>query len=185
MPMFTIDDVLIDDGIQGAQFCCDLALCRGACCVDGELGAPVMKQEAAFLRKIASGVIQNLPEKNARSIKRYGCLEMYRGDLFTRTIEDRECVFAVPDKGMTLCAIEDQKPISCRLFPIRIKKKLGLDYLVYERHAMCRHAVKNGIDKSTLLVDFVGRALIQRFGLPWYERLKDLLANSPIDYARS
>lgn len=182
--MLAIDDVLIDGRIPTALFCCDLALCKGACCVEGELGAPILKEEADSLHEAVSFVREILPEKNARYIKRNGCLEMYQGDLYTRTIEGRECVFAYRDKGITFCAIESRKPLSCRLFPIRIKKKFGLDYLVYERHAMCRQAVKKGIEKSVPLVDYIGGALVERYGLSWYSRLKDLLANSPINYAR-
>ncbi|UZJ42640.1 DUF3109 family protein [Prosthecochloris sp. SCSIO W1101] len=182
--MLAIDDVLIDDGVPGAFFSCDLVLCKGACCVEGELGAPVLEEEAESLREITGTVSEKLPEKNRRYIRRYGCLEIYQGNFYTRTIEGRECVFAFRDKEITFCAIEKRKPLSCRLFPIRIKKKFGLDYLVYERHAMCRQAVKGGIDKSVLLVDYVAEALIECYGLTWYRRLKDLLANSPMNYAR-
>lgn len=182
--MLAIDDVLIDDGVPGALFCCDLDACRGACCVEGELGAPVLQKEADSLREAVSLVRKKLPEKNTRYIRRNGCLEMYQGDLYTRTIEGRECVFAFREREKTLCAIENRKPLSCRLFPIRIKKKFGLDYLVYERHAMCRQAEKKGIENGVHLVDYVKGSLIERYGLSWYGRLKDLLANSPIDYAR-
>ncbi|WP_294343641.1 DUF3109 family protein [Prosthecochloris sp.] len=182
--MLAIDDVLIDDGIPGSFFSCDLASCKGACCVEGELGAPVLEKEAESLREIVGTLSQRLPEKNRRYIRRHGCLEIYRGSLYTRTMDGRECVFAFRDKDITLCAIEKRKPLSCRLFPIRIIKKFGLDYLVYERHAMCRQAVKEGIDKGVPLIDYVAEALIDRYGLTWYRRLKDLLANSPMNYAR-
>ena len=182
--MLAIGDVLIDEEVPGAFFCCDLDVCKGACCVEGELGAPVMKGEADSLREAVPLVRAMLPEKNVRYIKRNGCLEVYQGDLYTRTIEGRECVFAFRNGGITLCAIEKRKPLSCRLFPIRIKKKFGLDFLVVERHAMCRQARKKGIERQVPLVDYVREALIEYYGLSWYSRLKDLLANSPIHYAR-
>ncbi len=178
--MLAIDDVLIDDGIPGAFFCCDLDLCRGACCVEGELGAPVLQKEADSLQEAVSLFRERLPGKNTRYIRRNGCLELYQGDLYTRTIEGRECVFAYREKGITLCAIEQRKPLSCRLFPIRIKKKFGLDYLVYERHAMCKQAEKKGIENGVYLVDFLRESLIERYSLSWYGRLKELIANSPL-----
>lgn len=181
--MLAIDDVLIDGEVAGAKFSCDLALCRGACCVEGELGAPVMIGEAEKLREAALDARERLPEKNRRYIRRYDCLEIYQGSLYTRTMAGHECVFAFRDKEIAFCAIEERKPLSCRLFPIRIKKKFGLDYLVYERHAMCRQAVKKGIENNIQLVDYAGKALIERYGLSWYDRLKDLLANSPMNYA--
>lgn len=191
--MIAVQDVLIDDGIPGALFSCDLALCKGVCCVEGELGAPVAENEAEGILEAASQAARYLSEKNLRYIRRNGCLEVYGGEIFTRTIDGRECVFAFRNNaGLTLCAIEAgmtdkkksvQKPMSCRLFPIRIKKKFGMDYLVYEQHAMCRQARKNGFEKQMPLVDYVSGALIERYGVDWYGRLKELLANSSKYYA--
>ena len=182
--MLAIDDVLIDDDVLRTMFCCDIAQCKGACCVEGERGAPLLREEVQLLRDAVDKVGQFLPEKNIRHIKHNGCLEVYQGDIYTQTIEGLECVFAFRSDGITLCTIEARKPLSCRLFPIRIKKKFGLDYLVVERHAMCRHARKKGIERQVPLVDYVREALIEHYGLSWYSRLKDLLANSPIHYAR-
>ena len=186
--MLSVDDVLIDDGLLDARFRCDLFLCRGACCVEGELGAPVLPRERDDLLRAAQKLRQRLPEKNARYIARHGCLEHYRGDLFTRTVDGKECVFARRRGNITLCAIEEDflpaetpahKPLSCRLFPIRVRKKFGLDYLVYERHAMCRHAVQRGRETGTLLIDYVCGALVELYGMSWFNRLKEFQVNLP------
>ncbi|ASQ90444.1 hypothetical protein CHL67_05470 [Prosthecochloris sp. GSB1] len=184
--MLAIDDVLIDETLPDALFSCDIDLCGGACCVEGELGAPVLREEEEGLRDIARRLRRWLPEKNIRHISRYGCLEMYQGDLYTRTIGGRECVFAFRDGPTTLCAIETavsaglkgmRKPLSCRLFPVRVRKKFGLDYLVYEQHSMCRHARACGKETGTALVDYVRDALVERYGMPWFNRLKEFRAN--------
>ncbi len=186
--MLSVDDVLIGDGLLDAPFRCDLSRCRGACCVEGELGAPVLPHEREGLLRAAQELRPRLPEKNARHIARHGCIELYRGDLFTRTVDGKECVFARRRGEVTLCSIEEDalpaetpayKPLSCRLFPIRVRKKFGLDYLVYERHAMCRHAVRRGRETGTLLIDYVRGALVELYGVAWFNRLKEFRANLP------
>lgn len=181
--MLAIDDVLVDEGVRGAMFCCDLARCRGACCVEGELGAPVMKEEVETLEAIAGSAMTDIPERSRRYVSRNGFLEQYQGELFTRTIDDRECVFSFRKNGVTLCAIERGKPLSCRLFPVRIRKKFGMDYLVYEEHAMCHEARKKGTEHRIFLIDYVGHSLIEKYGASWFSRLQDLLSDSPLDYA--
>lgn len=181
--MLAVDDVLIDDGIRGAMFCCDLAGCRGACCVEGELGAPVMKEEVEALEAHTGNAMMKLPERSRRFIGRNGIVEEYQGELYTRTIDDRECVFALRKNGVALCAIESRKPLSCRLFPVRIRKKFGMDYLVYEQHTMCREARKKGKEKMVFLVDYVAESLIEKYGATWFSRLQDLLSDSSLDHA--
>ncbi|MCW8796714.1 MAG: DUF3109 family protein [Chlorobium sp.] len=182
--MLAVGEVLIDDGLASRMFCCDIMHCKGACCVEGELGAPVRQEEVAVLEKEAQKLNRHLSEKQRRYIRQNGLFEYYRGETYTQTMEGRECVFAYSSGGVTLCSIEEHKPLSCKLFPVRIKKKFGLDYLVVERHSMCEQAERNGLEKQMPVVDFLGDALIERYGLSWYTRLKDLLANSPIHYAR-
>ena len=100
-------------------------------------------------------------------------MELYQGVHYTRTVKSRECVFTVVRDGITLCAIEIafregllpfDKPISCRLFPIRVRKKFGLDYLVYEQHAMCRSAREAGREQGVRLIDYLTPSLTARFG---------------------
>ncbi|NEX14288.1 MAG: DUF3109 domain-containing protein [Prosthecochloris sp.] len=182
--MLAVGEVLIEDGFALRMFCCDIMHCKGACCVEGELGAPVRQEEVAVLEKEAQKLNRHLSEKQRQYIRQNGLFEYYRGEAYTQTMEGRECVFAYSSEGVTLCSIEEHKPLSCKLFPVRIKKKFGLDYLVVERHLMCEQAERNGIEKQIPVVDFLGDALIERYGLSWYTRLKDLLANSPIHYAR-
>lgn len=180
MSIISIGDVLVDRELIDAYFCCDLEACKGACCVEGELGAPIDFREECRLKEIAGPIHGSLPQKNNRYIHQHGCTELYQGSLYTRTIDSRECVFAFQKEGVTLCAIEaasaegiiaDDKPLSCRLFPIRVRKKFGLDYLVYEQHGMCRDARAHGMLRKIRLVDYVGDALTERYGRNWYESL--------------
>ncbi|ACF46206.1 conserved hypothetical protein [Prosthecochloris aestuarii DSM 271] len=182
MSIISVENVLVEKDVTTACFRCNLGLCHGACCVEGELGAPLKTEEVAALEDGVELLRDRLPEKNLRYIRRYGCIEVYQGDIYTRTIDGGECVFAVKNGTTTLCAIEEamldgvniaRKPLSCRLFPIRVRKKFGLDYLVYEQHYMCRHARKEGTQNSVLLVDFLKDVLEDAYGTSFYNRLKD------------
>lgn len=187
MSIVSIGEVLVDRSVLDARFSCSLELCGGACCVEGELGAPIDEQEAGFLESSAELLRPMLPERNIRYLRRHGCIELYQGSLYTRTIDGRECVFVFHENGMALCTVEAAwrqgelsatKPLSCRLFPIRVRKKFGLDYLVYEQHSMCRDARTQGAEKEIRLVDYVGSALVERYGRDWYMSLKEFVDSS-------
>lgn len=188
MSLVSIGNVLIDRAVLQAEFSCDLQQCRGACCVEGELGAPLSPEEAHLLETAPDELIRMLPDRNIRYLRRYGAAEVCQGTQYTRTIEGRECVYAVIQNGITLCAVEIafregvllfDKPLSCRLFPVRIRRKFGLDHLVYEQHHMCRSARKSGGERRTRLVDYIYRALEAAYGVEWAKSLKAFIDSSP------
>ncbi|NTV99219.1 MAG: DUF3109 family protein [Chlorobiaceae bacterium] len=189
MTMISIGDVLADQELLEARFSCDLDQCGGQCCIEGELGAPLTDREADQLMHPSEGLLRMLPEKNRKYFRRHGGVEVYQGRAYSRTVGNRECVFTRVEGGITSCAIETAfnegicpfpKPLSCRLFPIRVRKKLGLDYLVYERHAMCRKASEKGRELNMLLVDYVSKALEELYGKDWFVGLKQFVDSSPM-----
>lgn len=184
MSVVSVGEVLVDRAVLEARFSCPLEWCHGACCVEGELGAPIVESEARFLESSLDILRPLLPERNLRYLRKHGCTEIYQGDMYTRTIDGRECVFVVDEYGKALCSVESAwrkgllgatKPLSCRLFPVRVRKKYGLDYLVYEQHAMCREARRQGSEQGVMLVDYVGAALVERYGVDWYRSLKEFV----------
>ena len=187
MSIVSIGEVLVDRALLDARFSCPLESCRGACCIEGELGAPLHPREQASLEAAVEKLREVLPEKQLRHIRRHGCTELYQGNLYTRTVEGCECVFVEHRDGMALCAIEnawregllpENKPLSCRLFPIRVRKKFGLDYLVYEQHPMCREARCRGAEMDVPLIDYVGAALVELYGEEWFGSLKAFVDSS-------
>lgn len=187
MSLVSIGDVLVDRGVVDAFFSCDLHECRGKCCIEGELGAPLSEPEAGRLRNPPVELLRMLPEKSVKYLRRHGSAELYQGTHYTVTIDNRECVFACIRDGITFCAIEIafrdgmigfDKPLSCRLFPIRVRKKFGLDYLVYEQHAMCRSARKAGEEGRVKLIDYVHNALESLYGHDWVMSLKAFVDSS-------
>jgi Fe-S-cluster containining protein len=181
MSIVSIGDVLVDRSLLEARFCCPIESCRGACCIEGELGAPLYPREAAGLEAAAEALRNELPERNVRHINRHGCTEVYQGSLYTRTVDGGECVFVAWRDGVAVCAVEvawregrlaENKPLSCRLFPIRVRKKFGLDYLVYEQHHLCREARRLGAERNVRLIDYVGSPLVELYGEEWYRSLR-------------
>ncbi|NTW69127.1 MAG: DUF3109 family protein [Chlorobiaceae bacterium] len=181
MSLVSIGEVLVEKELLKAFFSCDLRECKGKCCVEGELGAPLTDAEAEELLHVPEEVLRMIPEKNLKYLRRHGAVETYQGQRYTRTIDNLECVFSCVRDGITFCALEiafqdglisNDKPVSCRLFPIRVRKKFGLDYLVYEQHSMCRSARKAGGELRIQLIDYVYRALAARYGSEWVASLK-------------
>jgi hypothetical protein len=187
MSLVSIGDVLVDKEVLTAFFSCDLHECKGKCCVEGELGAPLSDVEAEQLLDLPEELLRMLPEKNVKYLRRHGAVELYQGRQYSRTIDNRECVFTCVRDGITFCAIEIacregiigfDKPLSCRLFPIRVRKKFGLDYLVYEQHSMCRSARKAGGECKVQLIDYVRLALQSLYGVDWVVSLKAFVDSS-------
>jgi hypothetical protein len=188
MSLVSIGNVLADKELLEAFFMCDLALCSGCCCVEGELGAPLAEAEAELFRNPPEELVRMLPEKNRKYFRRHGGMEVYQGRAYTVTIGKKECVFSCIKDGITFCAVEIafregncpfDKPVSCRLFPIRVRKKFGLDYLVYEKHAMCRHGAEKGREEQVRLVDYVRHALEELYGNEWFMNMKLFVDSSP------
>ena len=187
MSLVSIGNVLVDKDVFQSFFSCDLHECKGACCVEGELGAPLSDNESKELQHLPVELLRMLPEKSVKYLHRHGSVEVYQGRQYTRTIDNRECVFTCVRDGITVCAIEIafrdgllsfDKPLSCRLFPIRVRKKFGLDYLVYEQHSMCRSARKAGGERQVKLIDYVHQALRVLYGSDWIMSLKAFIDSS-------
>jgi len=180
MGILSVGEVLVERDILDSFFSCDLNACRGCCCVEGELGAPLSEAEATLLQHPPGEVLRMLPDANRQWIARYGTVEDYQGSLYTRTLSGRECVFALIREGVTLCALEIAcnegktafpKPLSCRLFPLRVRKKFGLPYLVYEQHGMCRQARLLGTEQRVPLVEYLRPHLEELYGKAWVRSL--------------
>ncbi len=179
--MITIGDTVISDDIADKYFVCDLQKCKGACCVEGDAGAPLSKEEAKILKGIYKKVKTYLSKEGIEAIEEQGYyVKDEDGDLETPTIGKKECAYAIYDKGILKCAIEKayyekkvdfKKPISCHLYPIRITKYEQYDALNYERWSICNPACKNGRELGVPVYKFLKDPLIRKYGEDWYKEL--------------
>ncbi|OFX74460.1 MAG: hypothetical protein A2071_03885, partial [Bacteroidetes bacterium GWC1_47_7] len=129
--MIQIQNTLISDDIFEEQFICDLCKCKGQCCVEGESGAPITREEFEQINEILPQIRKDLSTKALEVIDRQGIAYTDTdGELVTSIIDGRECVFASFDAdGVCKCTIDSafregrisvQNPISCHLYPIRL-----------------------------------------------------------------
>lgn len=184
--MIVIDKTCISDDIADQMFVCDLEKCKGACCVEGDLGAPLEEEELPILEQIYEDVKPYLSAKGIRAIEEQGLyIKDYEGDYSTPTIGNRECAFAIYDKkGVLKCGIEQayldgkisyKKPISCHLYPIRITKYEDYHAINYDRWEICNPACKHGRKLGVPLYKFLKEPLIRQYGEIWYNELVHLI----------
>jgi hypothetical protein len=184
--MIAIDNILISDEIVHEQFVCDLNKCKGGCCVDGDAGAPLNKEELAKISEVYDAVLPYLTEESKRELERQGKY-VYDKEFgwVTPTIESKVCVYGITDKkGIVKCGIEQayndgkvqwKKPISCHLFPIRIKQSRDkqTDYVNYEpREDLCSAACTLGEKLKVPVYVFLKDALTRKYGTEFYETLE-------------
>lgn len=181
--MLQLDRAIIHLDIINKCFICDISKCRGICCVEGDSGAPLEKDEAKEINKILPKIIERLtPEARLEVEKDGACIIDFENDLTTNTIgENGPCVFTqYNEDGSSYCLIEKayeeglscfQKPISCHLYPIRIQEYKDFDAVNYHEWHICKDAVKYGESEGVPIYVFLKGALIRKYGKDWYEEL--------------
>lgn len=182
--MLVIQNSIISDDIADKLFVCDLDKCKGACCVEGDLGAPLDQDELLVLEESIPEVLPYLTEEGKKVIEDEGpYLLDEEGDFSTTTINGRECVFAFYDDQKQLkCGIEQayldkkidfQKPISCHLYPIRITKYEHYEAINYHEWSICSDACALGQSLGIPLYQFLKAPLIRKYGEGWYQLLTE------------
>lgn len=180
--MILIDETVISDDIKEQFFVCDLEKCKGACCVEGDLGAPLTEEETKILDKVYQKVKPYLSDQGIREIEKQGTFILdEEGDFSTPTINGRECAYAIyDDKGILKCGIEQayndgkikfRKPISCHLYPIRITKYDHYEAINYDRWHICTPACGLGKELGVPVYKFLKEALTRKYGERWYREL--------------
>ena len=180
--MIEIDSTIVSFDVLEKHFLCDVQQCKGICCVDGESGAPLDKDELAQLEKYYKNYEPWLNEKAKAVIKEKGCYEIDEdGDYVTPLVDGKECVYAFFEDGIAKCAIEKawekhkipyRKPISCHLYPIRISEYETFDALNYDTLHTCKTARENGETKAVPVYVFLKEPLIRKYGEEWYAKLQ-------------
>lgn len=195
-----IKDTLVSMDIITEEFCCDLEACKGKCCIIGDAGAPVSMDEVMELENVLDEVWDDLSASAQAVIDKQGVVYTdQEGDLVTSIVNGKDCVFtyyddltiSLPDANggerqctipnCCLCATEKAfragrtswcKPISCALYPIRVKElKNGLTALNYHQWDICADGRRKGRELHMPVYKFLREPLIRRFGQEWYDEL--------------
>ncbi|MGB5262139.1 MAG: DUF3109 family protein [Lutimonas sp.] len=184
--MFQIEKTLVSENLIEKQFLCNLSACKGACCVQGEAGAPVEDKEREILENIYPIVKPLLRSQGRETIAQQGTyIKNSEGEFETPLIEGGECAYVIfDDKNTALCGIEKaynqglidfKKPISCHLYPVRIQEFSEFMAVNYSHWDICDDACALGKSLGLPVYKFLKEALIRKFGETWYEEL-DLVA---------
>lgn len=183
--MIIIEDKIVSDELVEEQFLCNLDACKGACCWEGDAGAPLEDHELSILEDIYDKVKPYLSEAGKAAIKEQGLYTLDKEDNVFRTtlVDNAPCAYmTLSNEGKAQCGIEQawqdgavsfQKPISCHLYPIRIKSnpKTGFEILNYDRWDICSAACTKGKEAQLPVYRFVKTALIRKYGEDFYDAL--------------
>ncbi len=184
--MIKLDKTIVSDDIRDVFFCCDLDKCKGACCVDGDAGAPLEEEEISLLEDYIDEIKPFMTPEGIIEIASIGVFDYDPdGKFVTPLIKGCECAFVYFENGIVRCAIEKAfqekkipfpKPLSCHLYPIRLSElKDGTEAVNYHKWSICRKALDNGKKLNLPLYLFLKDPLIRKFGRAWYNKLSRLI----------
>ncbi len=191
--MFRIDNTLVSEEIIEKNFQCNISACKGACCIEGEAGATLETKEAEMIKNNYNKISSYLSDAANKIIKSNGpFLKLSDGSIEAPLLNDKACVYVHYQSNGTLsCGIEKayndkkinfNKPISCHLYPIRIKEYSEFTAINYHDWSICSDACSLGAELKKPVFEFVKEALIRKFGNEWYNSLekisKKLLKNT-------
>ena len=183
--MFQIGKTIVSEDIIEKDFICNLSACKGACCIDGDAGAPLEAGEAVILEKIYPIVKPYLRKEGIEAIETQGThIVTEDGELETPLIDGADCAYVIFDeKNTALCAIEEaynqgevdcKKPVSCPFNPVRIKDYSEFSAVNYDHWEICDAACSLGKELQVPVYKFVKEALIRKFGADWYAELEQV-----------
>lgn len=181
--MIEVSNVLVHEDVVKENFVCNLNKCKGACCLEGDSGAPLNHDELHILDEIYPRVKPFMTAKGIATIEQTGTyVTDFEGDYTTPCVDtNKECAYVVWENGITKCAIEKayeqgvidwKKPISCHLYPIRITKYPEFDVLNYDRWSICSPACSFGNELKVRVHEFLKGPLIRKYGEDWYNELE-------------
>ena len=177
--MIQIGKTIVSQVAFEHAFCCDLTKCKGACCVEGDAGAPLAESEVQILEEIQSAIQPFLRPEGIQSIMDQGvAIQEPNGEWVTPLVDGKECAYVVFDGGVAKCGIEQAaaagavewpKPISCHLYPIRVTKYQEFDALNVHHWKVCAPACSLGNELKLPVFRFLKEALVRAYGADWME----------------
>ncbi len=181
--LIEVDDKIISTQIFERKFVCDLNACKGACCIEGDAGAPLTLDEVDILEETFDQIKPYMRKEGVEIIEEQGVFYMDQdNEPVTSLVNNAECAFVYfDDKGITKCAVEQayidgktnfKKPISCHLYPIRVKKFNDFTALNYDVWNICSDACTLGEQLAVPVYQFLKEPIIRAFGAPFFKELE-------------
>ncbi|MEM9144309.1 MAG: DUF3109 family protein [Bacteroidota bacterium] len=183
--MFQLGKTIVSEEILENHFVCDLNACKGACCVDGESGAPLEDGETEILVEVYAKAKPFLSKAGIAAIEEQGVFVRGEdGEWETPLVNGSECAYAIfSEEGMAKCGLEEaynnraipwKKPVSCHMYPVRVMEYTALTAVNYHKWQICDPACALGEKLQVPIYKFVREALIRKFGESWYKELEEV-----------
>ena len=181
--MLQIENTIISPDLISERFVCDLASCKGACCIEGDNGAPLEENEIEIIEQLLPVVWDDLTEVSRGVIRKKGFFYIDEdNEPVTSIVNGRECVFTYTDEnGICKCAIEKAfregktdfyKPVSCHLYPVRLQKNREFTAVNVHKWSVCECARIQGKNLGVPVYKFLKEPLIRKFGVEWYSQVE-------------
>lgn len=177
--MIEIGRAILSREIFDTCFACDLTRCKGACCIEGDSGAPVTDEEAHIIESEFSVLSAYIPEEHKLEISKQGFTLIDKdGDRVTPLVNNRQCAYSYFEKDILKCSIEKaweegktsfRKPVSCHLFPVRISEYRHFDAVNYQEIEICKPGREHGLSEKTPLYKFLKEPFLRKYGAEWVE----------------
>ncbi|MFT4697620.1 MAG: hypothetical protein ACI9SJ_000749 [Flavobacteriaceae bacterium] len=186
--MFQLGKTIVSEDILEKEFVCNLGACKGECCIAGEAGAPVTKDEVEILKDIYPKVKPFLRKEGIAVIEKEGTHVITDlNELETPLVNGKECAYvSFSENGTAGCGIEDaynagevefRKPISCHLYPVRVQDFSEFSAVNYHKWPICNDACTLGAELKVPVYKFLKESLIRKFGENWYLELEKVAEN--------
>ena len=182
--MIQIGETIVSQVAFEHAFCCDLSKCKGACCVEGDAGAPLLPSEVPILESIQDAIRPFLRPEGLAALEAQGvAVKDHDGEWVTPLVDGRECAYVTFDQGVAKCGIEEAaaagavdwpKPISCHLYPIRVTKYQDFDALNVHHWKVCEPACSLGQELKLPVFRFLQGALVRAYGPAWMEEAEEV-----------
>jgi len=182
--MISLQNTLISDDLKEVFFCCDMKKCKGACCIEGDAGAPLEEEEISLIEDYREEITCFMREEGKEEVEKNGVFYYdAEGRCLIPLVNGKECVFVYFENGIARCAIEKAfsekkipfpKPLSCHLYPVRIGKLYRGEAVNYHKWQICEPALERGIKEKIPLYRFLEKSLKRKYGRNWYNKLAGL-----------
>lgn len=184
--MIIINNIVVEEGVTSERFACNLSACKGACCWEGDYGAPLEREEIEQLENLNDVLAPYLDERSNELLAKEGGITFFdEPKIFgTNLHPDGACVYLSVEGEIALCGIEQawkdgvsdlQKPVSCHLYPVRIDQDFanGFEKMSYDIWDICSAACVKGKKENIKVYEFAKEAIIRKYGSDFYNQLDE------------
>ncbi|MBI4645601.1 MAG: DUF3109 family protein [Bacteroidia bacterium] len=179
--MLQIGNTIISLDILRKKFICDIQQCKSACCIEGDTGAPLTDEEVEIISNNLPVILAYMGLEGIQTVEQKGFFMLdSENEKVTSLVNNKECVFLVFENNVGQCTIElayndkktcFQKPLSCHLFPMRVKEYKNFRAINLIERDICKGAFISGEKRGMPVYRFLEMALIRKFGKEWYDEL--------------